>query len=60
MMRSYSLTFGAVTVRLLAAPLLFVTQNPVVGVTLTFWSFVLNLVVAEWLVRRAPAPALQL
>lgn len=46
------LTFGAVTVRLLAVPLFFVTQDPVVATTLTFWSWVLNLVVAEWLVRR--------
>jgi hypothetical protein len=53
MMRSYSLTFGAVTVRLMAVPLLFVTQDPVVAITLTFWSWVLNLMVAEWLVRRA-------
>ena len=47
------LTFGAVTVRLLAVPLFFVTQDPVVAITLTFWSWVLNLMVAEWLVRRA-------
>jgi hypothetical protein len=55
MMRSYSLTFAAVTVRLLSVPLFVVTQNPVVAITLTFWSWVLNLLVAEWLVRRAPA-----
>ena len=59
MMRSYSLTFGAVTVRLLAAPLFFVTQDPVVAVTLTFWSWVVNLMVAEWLVRRAAPVALR-
>ena len=53
MMRSYSLTFAAVTVRLMALPLFFVTQDPVVAITLTFWSWVLNLMVAEWLVRRA-------
>ena len=53
MMRSYSLTFAAVTVRLIALPLFFVTQDPVVTITLTFWSWVLNLMVAEWLVRRA-------
>jgi hypothetical protein len=51
MMRSYSLTFGAVTVRLMAFPLLFMTQAPVVAVTLTFWSWILNLLVAETLVR---------
>lgn len=54
MIRSYSLTFGAVTTRLIALPLLVVTQDPVVATTLTFWSWVLNLLVAEWLVRRAP------
>jgi hypothetical protein len=53
MMRSYSLTFAAVTVRLMAVPLFFVTQDPVVAITLTFWSWVLDLMVAEWLVRRA-------
>jgi hypothetical protein len=53
MMRSYSLTFAAVTVRLMAVPLLFVTQDPVVAITLTFWSWVLNLMIAEWLARRA-------
>ena len=54
MIRSYSITFGAVTVRLIALPLLVVTQNPVVATTLTFWSWILNLLVAEWLVRRTP------
>ena len=53
MMRSYSLTFAAVTVRLIALPFLVVTQDPVVAITLTFWSWVLNLLVAEWFVRRA-------
>jgi len=57
MIRSYSLTFAAVTVRLLAAPLLVVTQDPVVAITLTFWSWILNLMVAEWLVRRASTAA---
>ncbi len=52
MMRSYSLTFAAVTVRLMAVPLFFVTQQPVVAVTLAFWSWIPNLMVAEWLVRR--------
>lgn len=52
MIRSYSLTFAAVTVRLVAVPLFAVTQNPVVGITLTFWSWIVNLMVAEWLVRR--------
>lgn len=52
MMRSYSLTFAAVTVRLIGLPLLLLTRNPVVAITLTFWSWVLNLLIAECLVRR--------
>jgi hypothetical protein len=59
MIRSYSLTFGAVTVRFLALPLLFVTQDPALAVTLTFWSWIVNLMVAEWLVRRASMAALR-
>ena len=54
MTRSYSLTFAAVTVRLMGVPLLVVTRDPVIAITLTFWSWILNLMVAEWLVRRAP------
>jgi len=57
MIRSYSLTFGAVTVRLLAAPLFVMTQDPVLAVTLTFWSWVVNLMVAEWIVRRPSGAA---
>ena len=52
MTRSYALTFAAVTVRLVSLPLEIVTRNPVVAITCTFWSWVLNLVVAEWLLRR--------
>ena len=52
MMRSYSLTFAAATVRLIGLPLLVLTRNPVVAVTCTFWSWILNLMVAEWLIRR--------
>ena len=54
MMRSYSLTFAAATVRLAALPMLVLTRNPVVAITCTFWSWILNLVVAEWLIRRRP------
>jgi len=52
MMRSYSLTFAAATVRLAGLPMLILTRNPVVAITCTFWSWMLNLVVAEWLIRR--------
>ena len=54
MMRSYSLTFAAATVRLAALPILVLTRDPVVAITCTFWSWILNLVVAEWLIRRRP------
>jgi len=55
MMRSYSLTFAAATIRLAALPLLVLTRDPVVAITCTFWSWILNLVVAEWLIRRGSA-----
>lgn len=54
-MRSYSLTLAAATVRLDSFPILVLTRNPVVAITCTFWSWILNLVVAEWLIRRRPA-----
>ena len=52
MIRSYALTFAAVSVRLIGLPFLFLIRNPVVAITCTFWSWVLNLMVAEWLIRR--------
>ncbi|HEV2113041.1 MAG TPA: DUF2306 domain-containing protein [Terriglobales bacterium] len=55
MTRSYALTFSAVTVRLLSFPLLVVTRDPVIAITCTFWSWVLNLIVAERLLRRREA-----
>ena len=48
MIRNYSLTFAAATVRLAGLPFLVLTRNPVVAITCTFWSWVLNLAVAEW------------
>jgi hypothetical protein len=47
MMRSYSLTFAAATVRLAGLPILVLTRDPVVAITCTFWSWILNLVVAD-------------
>jgi hypothetical protein len=52
MMRSYSLTFAAATVRLAGFPLLVLTRDPVAAITCTFWSWILNLMVVEWLIRR--------
>jgi hypothetical protein len=52
MMRSYSLTFAAATVRLSGLPLLILTRDPVVAITCAFWSWILNLLVAEWAIRR--------
>ena len=51
MMRSYSLTFAGATVRLAGLPILVLTRDPVVAITCTFWSWILNLVVAEWFIR---------
>jgi len=55
MTRSYSLTFAAVTVRFVGLPFLVLTRDPVVAITCTFWSWLLNLAVAEWLLRRQHA-----
>lgn len=52
MVRNYSLTFAAATVRLVGLPLLVLTRNPVVAVTCTFWSWTLNLGVAESVIRQ--------
>ncbi len=51
-MRNYSLTFAAATVRLSGLPFLVLTRDPVTAITCTFWSWILNLVVAEWMIRR--------
>jgi len=52
MIRNYSLTFAAATVRLAAFPLLILTRDPIIAVTCAFWSWMLNLGVAEWVIRR--------
>jgi predicted membrane protein DUF2306 len=52
MIRSYSLTFAAVTVRLAAALLIFLVREPVLAGNLALASWPLNLAVGEWLVRR--------
>lgn len=54
MIRSYSLTLAAATVRLAGLPILVLTREPIVAITCTFWSWILNLVVAELVIRRRP------
>ena len=51
MIRSYCLTFAAATVRIVAVPLLLVTGNVTLTVTGSIWSWLLNAVFAEWLIR---------
>ena len=58
MMRSYSLTFGAFTVRIVAIALGLLTRAPVFSAIAALWSWPLNLLVAEWLIRRKAQPAL--
>lgn len=60
MVRSYSLTFAAATVRLVGLPLLVVTRNPVVAITCAFWSWILNLGIAEWVIWQRSAPGVPL
>jgi hypothetical protein len=52
MIRSYCLTFAAVTVRLVAGPLILISQNVIFTVSASIWSWVLNALFAEWLIRR--------
>ena len=57
MTRSYSLTFAAVTTRLLAFPLLLLTGDWVIAINGALLSWPLNLLVAELLIRRrVPQP----
>lgn len=52
MIRSYSLTFAAVTVRLSSIPLLLVTHDGLLAINVATWTWPLNLLVAEWLVGK--------
>ncbi len=52
MIRSYSLTFAAVTTRMAGPLLLFATRDVVLSVQLAVLIWPLNLIVAEWLIRR--------
>ena len=53
MIRSYSLTFAAFTVRLAAAVLVLLFREPVLASNLALWSWIVNLTVAEWIIRRS-------
>ena len=58
MLRSYALTFAAVTVRLVSGTLFALTGDVILAVNSGVLSWPVNLVVAEWLVQRTPQPAL--
>lgn len=51
MIRSYSLTFAAVTVRLVASLLLLVHVYGVLGADIAIQSWIVNFIVAEWYTR---------
>lgn len=52
MLRSYCLTYAAVTTRLVAPIFLLLTRDAVISSILALTSWPLNLVFAEWLIRR--------
>jgi hypothetical protein len=52
MIRSYALTFAAVTSRIIAPILLLLTGDLVLAVNVTFVSWPINLIMAELLIRR--------
>lgn len=53
MLRSYCLTFSFVTVRLFAPAMLLLTHDSFNSVNFSVLSWPLNLVIAEWLIRRS-------
>jgi uncharacterized membrane protein YozB (DUF420 family) len=52
MIRSYALTFAAVTSRIASPVLLLLTGDIVLALNVTFVSWPVNLIVAEWLIHR--------
>ena len=52
MIRSYALTFAAPSTRIIAPLLLLLTGDLVLAINVTFVSWPVNLIVAEWLIRR--------
>lgn len=57
MIRSYALTFAAVTVRLVSGLLFAATGDVILAVNCGVLSWPLNLITAEWLIRRDPGAA---
>lgn len=55
MIRSYSLTFAAVTVRLAAPVVLLLTHDAATTTNVSILTWPMNLIVAEWLIRERPA-----
>jgi len=54
MIRSYSLTFAAVTTRLISPLVLLPTHDGLLSLNISIWTWPVNLLVAEWLIRRYP------
>ena len=52
MLRSYCLTYAAVTTSLVAPVFLLLTRDPITTTNLALCSWPLNLLFAEWLIRR--------
>lgn len=56
MIRSYSLTFAAVTTRLASPLTLLLTRDALLSINVSVWTWPLNLIIAEWLIRYRHAP----
>jgi len=52
MMRSYALTFAAITTRLISPISLLITRDALLAININIWTWPINLVVVEWLIRR--------
>lgn len=52
MMRSYALTFAAVTTRLISPVTLFLTRDALLAININIWTWPVNLLIVEWLIRR--------
>lgn len=56
MIRSYSLTFAAVTTRLASPLTLLLTRDALLSINVSVWTWPLNLIIAEWLIRYRHGP----